>query len=270
MAESSPSTNLNQVDLASLVAEHHAVLYRYALRLSGSTTDAEDLTQQTFLTAQTSLFSASSAGLRDANSARAWLFTVLRNGFLKSRRRLPPLPAADLELDINSVSDPDAEDLNFWEQRGSDQTIDPERLQLALDELPPDFKLVVLMFYFEELSYKQIAEHLALPIGTVMSRLSRAKQHIRGKMIAAATDRDGPLQHAETRKSAAATTTFNPSNPNSDHPDVNKRASTQNQSDSDKPDPGSISTSNTDNNCLPDNQHQTGDGHRVAEVRFHS
>ena len=65
--------------------------------------------------------------------------------------------------------------------------MDLEQLQPALDELPEEFKVVVLMYYFEECSYKQIAEELDVPIGTVMSRLSRAKSHLRAKL---ATDDD--------------------------------------------------------------------------------
>ena len=58
--------------------------------------------------------------------------------------------------------------------------IDHDDLQLALEELPPEYKLVVTMFYFEHCSYKDIAEQLGLPIGTVMSRLSRAREKLRG------------------------------------------------------------------------------------------
>ena len=57
-------------------------------------------------------------------------------------------------------------------------------MQLALDEMAPEFKIVLVMFYFEELSYKEIAEKLALPLGTVMSRLSRAKGHLRHRLLA--------------------------------------------------------------------------------------
>ena len=60
--------------------------------------------------------------------------------------------------------------------------VDQEELGKALAELPDEFRLVVLMFYFEDLSYKEIAEQLELPIGTVMSRLSRAKGHLRRRL----------------------------------------------------------------------------------------
>lgn len=77
-------------DLASLVVEHHAVLYRYAFRLSGSAADAEDLTQQAFLVAQQKLDQ-----VRSAECVRSWLFTVLRNCYLRSfRKRVPLMPPA--------------------------------------------------------------------------------------------------------------------------------------------------------------------------------
>src|SRR5262245_578763 len=71
-----------RVDVATLVAEHHAELFRYAYRLTGSVHDAEDLTQQTFLTAQAKLDQ-----LRDAACARSWLYAIVRNTYLKSRRQ---------------------------------------------------------------------------------------------------------------------------------------------------------------------------------------
>ena len=72
-----------------LVADHHQELYRYAYRLSGSVPDAEDLTQQVFLIAQEKL-----CQVRDAGSVRGWLFTVLRNCYLKSRGKRQALPIA--------------------------------------------------------------------------------------------------------------------------------------------------------------------------------
>ena len=85
-------------DIAGLVAEHHQAVYRYGYRLCGSVADAEDLTQQAFLPAQQKLDQ-----LRKPESARSWLFTILRNCFLKSVRRPEPLLDGSLELDIDSV-----------------------------------------------------------------------------------------------------------------------------------------------------------------------
>jgi len=151
-----------------LVAEHHAELYRYAYRLSGKQVDAEDLTQHVFLMAQ-----SRGEQLRDGQSVRQWLFAILRNAYLKSVRRRPPTPASSLELEIEDV--PEILD---------EPDIDRDRLQAALEELPDEFRIVLLMFYFEECSYREIAERLGLPDGTVMSRLSRAKSHLRRKLLA--------------------------------------------------------------------------------------
>ena len=151
--------NPSDFPIARLVVDHHADVYRYAYRLCGSTTDAEDLTQQTFLAAQVKL-----TQLRASESARAWLFAILRNCYLKSRRRAQ-LPATSVELNVNEIP----------ARTATDSAIDRERLQAALDALPDDYKLVLLLYYFEEYSYRDIATRLDIPLGTVMSRLSRAR-----------------------------------------------------------------------------------------------
>lgn len=157
------------LDLAQLVAEHHEALYRYAYRLSGSAADAEDLTQQVFLVAQQKL-----AQIRQPDAARSWLYTVLRHCFLKGRSGRRPLPATSCDLDLSAIA-----------AEVDDRPIDGEELQAALAGLSDDFRAVVLMFYFEELSYKEIAAALQLPTGTVMSRLARAKAQLRGRLLAA-------------------------------------------------------------------------------------
>ncbi len=154
-------------DIVRLVADHHQTLYRYAYRLTGSVPDAEDLTQQVFLIAQQKL-----EQVRDLESVRGWLFTVLRNCFLKGIRQRLPMPMTNTEIDINLVPD-----------EVLDEQIDSEQLQAAINTLADDFKIVVLMFYFEHHSYRTIAELLKVPPGTVMSRLARAKAHLRRMLI---------------------------------------------------------------------------------------
>ena len=157
-----------RIDVAQLVAEHHPAVYRYAYRLSGSVHDAEDLTQHVFLIAQQKL-----GQLRRVESAQSWLFAILRNSFLKARQRQRPVPATNLQLDVETVP----------AEMPRDGEIDRERLQEAIDQLPAPFRVVLVMFYFEECSYRQIAEGLDLPIGTVMSRLARAKRHLRSRLF---------------------------------------------------------------------------------------
>ncbi|WP_254510806.1 RNA polymerase sigma factor [Anatilimnocola floriformis] len=159
--------------LPDLIREFAAPLFRYAFRLTGQASDAEDLVQQTFLVAQQKLHQ-----VREAERASAWLYAVLRSCFLKSRRKPIPQTMED-SFPLDSLTDhrggePVSDDSEPW--------LDREALQLALAELPDEFKIVVLMFYFEELSYKDIAEQLEIPIGTVMSRLSRGKAHLRRRL----------------------------------------------------------------------------------------
>jgi RNA polymerase sigma-70 factor (ECF subfamily) len=150
-------------DITRLVTEHHDFVYRVAYRLTGSTADAEDLAQQTFLAAHRNL-----AQLREADAARGWLASILRNLFWKQLRKRRPSTAGSLELDLDKIpaSPPD------------DPAVDGELLQKALDQLPAESREVLVMFYFEELAYREIAEALELPIGTVMSRLARAKRRL--------------------------------------------------------------------------------------------
>lgn len=165
MTESKPT-----VDIGQLVAEHHAAVYRYAFRLCGTVCDAEDLTQQTYLAAHVSL-----GQLHSTENARAWLFTILRHNYAKLRSKRIPLPASPFDLDLDHLPD----DLS------AELVVDSETLQQAINELPDEFKIVVLMFYFEECSYREIAERLGLPTGTVMSRLARAKARLRARLTEA-------------------------------------------------------------------------------------
>ena len=156
--------------LRQLVEQHYSAIYGFLYRLSGSVADAEDLTQQTFMIAQQKLYQ-----VREQDKTNRWLYKIARTSFLKSRRRKRPSAAVNLELNVDEIPARPADDSPF----------DEERLQLALNELADDFKLVVTMFYFEELSYKEIADELAIPIGTVMSRLARAKGRLRHALTSA-------------------------------------------------------------------------------------
>jgi len=158
------------MDMPTLVHSHHAVVYRYAFRLSGNAADAEDLSQQAFLIAQRKIHQ-----LREPEKARAWLLAVVRSCFLKNLRKSRPLPAQDVDLLVEHVPD----------RTHIPDQIDRQEVADALDELPDEFRLVLLMFYFEELSYQEIAEQMEVPMGTVMSRLSRAKGHLRQRLAPA-------------------------------------------------------------------------------------
>jgi RNA polymerase sigma-70 factor (ECF subfamily) len=172
------------IEVRRLVGEYYRNVYRYAYRLCGNEADAEDLTQQTFLVVQAKLHQ-----LRDAAKVQQWIFAVLRSCFLKSRRRPRPVAAANLELDVDEVP----------EHRIAGSTLDQQELQQELDDLPEEFRLVVFMFYFEELSYKEIADRLKIKIGTVMSRLSRAKCRLRQRWF----DQEPPSSNRSEPKVSA-------------------------------------------------------------------
>ena len=157
------------LDIAQLVAEHHQAVYRYAYRLTGSVPDAEDLCQQVFLIAQ-----QKAGQMRNLQSARKWLYVVLRNRFLKEAARWQPALAGSLEINMDHLP----------AQVPAGAEIDRQRLQAAIGELPLPYRVVLLMYYFEDCAYREIAEQLNLPIGTVMSRLARAKTHLRARLFA--------------------------------------------------------------------------------------
>lgn len=162
-------------ELRELVDAHYEALYRYAFRLTGSAADAEDLTQEAFGKALARL-----GQLREPDRAKAWLFRILRNLYLhkvrdEKRHRVVPLDAVG-DLPGRVADEPPA--------------IDAVQLQQALDELEEGFRTPLILFYFEEFSYRDIAEQMELPIGTVMSRLARAKAYLRAKLCPAGAEDD--------------------------------------------------------------------------------
>ena len=155
------------MDVRLLVDQHYELLYRYGYRLSGSAAEAEDLTQETFCTAQQHI-----GQLRDPANARAWLCTILRNHYLQARRHHSEVCVESLE---ELAIDPEQPD-------DAPPDIDTERLQAVLGELSEAYRTPIILFYFEEFSYRQIADQMGVPIGTVMSRLARAKAYLRSRL----------------------------------------------------------------------------------------
>jgi RNA polymerase sigma-70 factor (ECF subfamily) len=160
-----PAAGVDHLEIGTLVEQFYSPVFRFAYRLSGQASDAEDLAQQAFMDAQRKLHT-----LRDVEKVRPWLFMIVRNLYRRKIRDQKP----DRQVTLEAVAEPTAE-----VQPGP---LDHEGLQAALDTLPEEFRTVLLLFYFEELSYREIAAQLDLPIGTVMSRLSRGKQHLRQRL----------------------------------------------------------------------------------------
>ena len=160
---------MNNEAFAQLVEAHYAPLYRFALSLSRNGSDAGDLVQQTFF-----LWATKGHGLRELSKAKSWLFTTLYREFLRGRRRdsrssfLEDLPVGD--------KDPVAEDVDRVAK------IDAASVMVALQTVDEAFRAPLTLFYLEDMSYQEIAETLDVPIGTVMSRLSRGKAQLRAAL----------------------------------------------------------------------------------------
>ena len=162
----------SQRSVQQFVDDYYAALYRYAYRLTGGATDAEDLTQEAFCKAQLQL-----GQLRDPGRAKAWLFSILRNAYLHRARSQRQHRQVSLDS-VGDLAEPLPDPL---------PEVEPERLQQALNELPEVFRTPVILYYFEDFSYRDIAEQMDLPIGTVMSRLARAKAYLKVRLLQPAT-----------------------------------------------------------------------------------
>ncbi|HEY1111675.1 MAG TPA: RNA polymerase sigma factor, partial [Opitutaceae bacterium] len=149
-----------------LVETYYAALYRFALSLARNATDAGDLTQQTFF-----IWATKGHALRDEAKAKTWLFTTLYREFLRVRRREARVTAIE-ELPEGEQDVPDVEPDAIGK-------LDAQLVMDALQEVPETFREPLTLFYLQDLSYLEIAEILAVPIGTVMSRLSRGKGQLR-------------------------------------------------------------------------------------------
>ncbi|HWZ94270.1 MAG TPA: RNA polymerase sigma factor [Opitutaceae bacterium] len=162
-----------------LVDAHYAPLYRFALSLAKNQADAGDLVQQTFF-----IWATKGHSLREADKAKSWLFTTLYREFLRGRRR---------DARITSVEDlpPGQADLPA-EETDHVRRMDGALVLEALQEVDEVFRAPLTLFYLEDLSYVEIAESLDVPVGTVMSRLSRGKAQLRA--VLAKREAAGPAK----------------------------------------------------------------------------
>jgi RNA polymerase sigma-70 factor (ECF subfamily) len=156
--------NVATVDFDQLVEAHYAALYRFGLSLARNEMEAADLTQQTFY-----VWAEKGRELRNATKAKGWLFTTLYREFLAGRRHETRFPKVSLdETAEQSAVTPVLAD-----------KIDGAAALQALRKLDETYRVPLTLFYLKQFSYAEIAQILEVPIGTVMSRLSRGKAQLR-------------------------------------------------------------------------------------------
>ena len=186
---SGKSTSTDPREFERQAIPHLASLYNTAYRMARNAQDAEDLVQETYLRAYRS-FDQFTPG----TNLKAWLFRILKNAFINEYRKRRAAPVeeefAALEDSFESRIDTDRyPGAKNPEQEALEHSLD-ENVQRALDELPPDYRMAVLLADLEGFSYKEIAEILEIPIGTVMSRLYRGRKQLEEVLLRYARDRN--------------------------------------------------------------------------------
>jgi RNA polymerase sigma-70 factor, ECF subfamily len=172
--------------IAEEALAHADALYRSALRLTRNTAEAEDLVQDTYL-------KALRAGHRfePGTNLRAWLFTILMNTY-RNTRRDRARDVVEIDSDVVEQAEMRSGAGGTPEQELLRQTLDAD-LQAALDGLPEQFREAVWLRDVEEFTYAEIAEMLAVPAGTVMSRISRGRRLLHERLTAPKGARVEPL-----------------------------------------------------------------------------
>jgi RNA polymerase sigma-70 factor, ECF subfamily len=174
-----------KIDLEAVVSDHYAAVYRFAYSLTKNESDAADLTQETFL-----ILASHYKQVREPESLKCWLFTTLRRQFLRrwrSRAWHPEVPFCANEQDTPT------------EEQSALRKTDAKLALEALAKVDESYRSALELFYLGDLSYKEISAVLGVPIGTVMSRLSRGKALLRQRLAAPAigTDTNSKITHLQ-------------------------------------------------------------------------
>jgi RNA polymerase sigma-70 factor, ECF subfamily len=153
--------------------EHLDGLYSYALVLTRNHAEAEDLVQETYVRAIPAM-----GRLRAGSNTKGWLFTILRNVWLNQLRKWRNGPQV-IEMAVgddvaNSIVETSKDSHDLYVSK-----LEAEQVRAAIQELPIDFREIILLREYEDLSYQEIANLLDCPVGTVMSRLGRARAKLR-------------------------------------------------------------------------------------------
>lgn len=174
----------DRVALQEEALTHIDALYRTAVRMSGNPVDAEDLVQETYLRAFRSLNQ-----FRLGTNLRAWLFKILTNAFIndyRKRSRRPRNTSLDNVEDYYLYShliDSGIQPSSAGPEDEVLANITDEAVIRALDALPDEFRQVVLLADVEGFAYREIAEIMSIPVGTVMSRLHRARRRLQRSLM---------------------------------------------------------------------------------------
>ncbi len=177
----------DRADFAKQAMQYAPQLFSGAMRMTRNRADAEDLVQDTYLRAYRSFQT-----FEEGTNLRAWLFRILTNTFINSYRSKQRRPQ---ESELGDI-----EELYLYKRisggeagRSAEDTLfdlfTDDEVKQALEELPEIFRLPVLLADVEDFSYKEIAEMLDIPIGTVMSRLHRGRKAMQKKLVDFATER---------------------------------------------------------------------------------
>ena len=182
-------------------------LYNTAYRMTRNAEDAEDLVQETYFKAYKYYDK-----FQEGTNFRAWLFKILKNTFINSYRKKQSIPPqsdfADIEDSFESqVSDQATRKIKSPEQELLENVLD-EDVQRAIDSLAVDYRMAVVLADLEGFSYKEIAEILDVPVGTVMSRLYRGRKQMENAMLEYAQEhgylRSGQPNKMRSRRDQAA------------------------------------------------------------------
>lgn len=158
-------------------------LYNTAYRMTRNAEDAEDLVQETYLKAYRYYDK-----FEEGTNFKAWLFKIMKNTFINNYRKKQQAPTlsdfAEIEESFENQVSEDAtrQQLKNPEEELLENVLD-EDVQRSLDKLPPDYRMVVILADLEGFSYKEIADILEVPVGTVMSRLYRGRRLLEAAML---------------------------------------------------------------------------------------
>ncbi len=173
----------DQADFERDAMQYTRQLYSAAMRMTRNPSDAEDLVQETYLKAYRAYHT-----FQEGTNLKAWLYRILTNTYINKYRKDSRRPS---EVDLGTV-----EDMYLYRRLGSEESAEAARttedrvldglvesdVKQAVEELPETFRMPVLLADLEGFSYKEIAEILDIPIGTVMSRLHRGRKAMQKRL----------------------------------------------------------------------------------------